>query len=88
VLGRVGGAGRSGLTALGDSVNIANRLEDLNKEFGSSLVVSEATLAGSGLTFGAMELKEVPLRGREEGLKVAVVYDVTSLNEQPQAAEA
>jgi hypothetical protein len=35
-----------------------------------------------------MELKEVPLRGREEGLKVAVVYDVTSLNEQPQAAEA
>ncbi len=88
VLGRVGGAGRSGLTALGDSVNIANRLEDLNKEFGSSLVVSEATLTGSGLTFGAMELKEVPLRGREEGLKVAVVYDVTSLNEQPQAAEA
>ena len=30
------------LTALGDSVNVASRLEGLNKELGSVLVVSEA----------------------------------------------
>src|SRR4051812_7369740 len=37
VLGRVGGGRERSLTALGDSVNIASRLEALNKEFGSVL---------------------------------------------------
>jgi adenylate cyclase len=88
VLGRVGGVGRGGLTALGDSVNIASRLENLNKEFGSTLVISEAALSVSGHTFEAMELKEVPVRGRGEGLHVAVVHDVTSLRETTQPVEA
>jgi adenylate cyclase len=88
VLGRVGGVGRGGLTALGDSVNIASRLENLNKEFGSTLVISEAALSVSGHTFEAMELKEVPVRGRGEGLHVAVVHDVTGLRETTQPVEA
>ena len=43
VLGRVGGGRWAELTALGDTVNIASRLEALNKDFNSALVVSEAT---------------------------------------------
>src|SRR3954465_12976316 len=59
VLGRVGGGRERGLTALGDSVNIASRLESLNKEFGSVLVASDAANRASGLTLPAAELREI-----------------------------
>jgi adenylate cyclase len=82
VLGRVGGSKRGSLTALGDSVNIASRLEGLNKQFGSVLVVSEDALIHSGLVFGEAEMREVPLRGRGVGLRVAVVHDVSTLRDR------
>ena len=66
VLGRVGGARWADLTALGDTVNIASRLEALNKDFNSALVVSEATLTASKLRLEG-ESREVPVRGRGEG---------------------
>ncbi len=81
VIGRVGGSLAAGLTALGDSVNIASRLESLNKEFGSTLVVSEAALQASHLLIDGAEIREVPLRGRNDGLRVAVVWDVSTLRE-------
>src|SRR3954453_3525212 len=74
VLGQVGGGRERGLTALGDSVNIASRLESLNKEFGSVLVASDAAVRASGLTFPAAELREISLRGRAEPLRVHVLH--------------
>jgi adenylate cyclase len=78
VLGRVGGNGAR-LTALGDSVNIASRLEELNKEFGSTLVVSDAALRASGLTLAGAETREVAVRGRGEMLIVHVANGLDSL---------
>src|SRR3954451_3162522 len=74
VFGRVGGGRERGLTALGDSVNIASRLELLNKEFGSVLVASDAAIRASGLTLPAAELREISLRGRAEPLRVHVLH--------------
>ena len=87
VLGRVGGRA-AGLTALGDSVNIASRLEGLNKEFGSTLVVSDAALRASGLTIEGAEAHEVAVRGRGEMLTIHVVKNLDSLTETPRSVSA
>lgn len=81
VLGRVGASGASAatgmaLTALGDTVNMASRLESMNKEHGSFLVVSDSALAASGLSLsGAVQSLEVPVRGRKGVLVVHIVQD-------------
>jgi adenylate cyclase len=73
VLGRIGGGRQAGLTALGDSVNIASRLESLNKEFGSLVIASDAAVRASGLTIAGAEMHEISVRGRTEPLSVHVV---------------
>jgi adenylate cyclase len=44
-VGNMGSALRYGYTALGDTVNLSARLEGLNKEYGSHILLSEATYA-------------------------------------------
>lgn len=43
IAGNVGGGGRQSYTVHGDAVNLAARLEALNKEHGTSLLVSQST---------------------------------------------
>jgi adenylate cyclase len=84
VLGRVGGR-IGGLTALGDSVNIASRLESLNKEFGSAVAVSDAALRASGLVITGADTHEVAVRGRGEMLVVHVAQHLDALDEAERA---
>jgi adenylate cyclase len=87
VLGRVGGGRQVSLTALGDTVNTASRLEDLNKEFNSALILSEATLKASRMRLDG-ERREVFVRGRGEGLQAIIAADLDTLAEpetQPAA---
>ncbi len=73
------GYGVSSLTAVGDTVNIASRLETLTKEYTAQLVVSESVLALAELDIEAGERHDVMIRGRTEPLSVRVINQTREL---------
>ncbi|WP_208995916.1 adenylate/guanylate cyclase domain-containing protein [Pannonibacter tanglangensis] len=76
ILGRIGLDGRngvaSGLTALGDVVNVASRLEGVAKEQNALAAISLDVLTASGAALDPfLPLLKVPIRGRTAPLDVA-----------------
>jgi adenylate cyclase len=72
IVGRMGPPKTPILSAVGDSVNTAARLESMTKELGMPLVVSAETLRAAGIST-SMELKSVSLRGRTSGMAAAAL---------------
>ena len=79
IVGDMGYAGTRSITAIGDAVNTASRLEALNKRFHSQLLVSDQVVAISGRKLTAFSSEQVDIDGRKGGLTVYVVPDATTL---------
>ncbi|MEH6528183.1 MAG: adenylate/guanylate cyclase domain-containing protein [Sneathiella sp.] len=65
IAGNVGGGGRQSYTVYGDSVNLAARLESLNKEYGTSLLLSQSTADHVGQE-ALQRIGEIEVRGLSE----------------------
>lgn len=76
ILGRVGVAQDSGasqrITALGDTVNTAARLEGASKNYGAELVVSSATAEASKLALNETQTDTVSVKGKQKQLDILV----------------
>ena len=68
--GSIGAGQRMSFTLLGDTVNLAARLEELNKHHGTRILVSQSTHAACGAEFTFTALGSVPVRGRSETIAI------------------
>jgi adenylate cyclase len=80
IVGTMGPPDAPTLTAVGDTVNVAARLEAETKTFNCRVVVSETTAAGCGRDFSRFPRHTAALRGRSEPLPVYAVDDVDSFS--------
>jgi len=80
VVGRMGFGANMHLTAIGDTVNVASRLQDLTKEYGCQLIISEQVARYAGLDPSIFQRHELTVRNRREPLAIFVIDDVSAAN--------
>ncbi|MBE7246117.1 MAG: adenylate/guanylate cyclase domain-containing protein, partial [Actinomycetospora chiangmaiensis] len=68
IVGNFGGGRYFDYTAYGDTINIAARLENANKAFGTRICVSESVVIRAG-DFRGRPLGDLLLRGKQEALR-------------------
>jgi adenylate cyclase len=78
IVGNIGSAWRMSYTAMGDGVNVASRLEGVNKVYGSQICISQAVLDAAGPSLLARPLDLVAVKGRKAG---AQVYELMGLRQ-------
>ena len=76
LVGNVGSSNRLSYTALGDGVNVAARLEGINKQFGTTICISDSIYDQVEADILARPIKRVQVKGRKTEF---MIYELLAL---------
>lgn len=79
VVGHMGRGVATYLTAVGDTVNTASRLQDQTKEFDCQLIVSEPVALHARLDLAPLRREQITVRNRAEAIGILIIKDVNDL---------
>ena len=80
IVGMMGYGATVSETAVGDNVNIASRLEELNKKFGSELVVSKDVMEAAKINSKQFKSEKIKIRGRKNELEIFSLKNANDIN--------